>query len=543
MPTLTVDGRSVTVPAGTKVIEAATKAGVWIPRYCYHPGLSIAGNCRMCMVEVEKNPKLQISCHMEVAEGMVVHTDSERVKQAREAVLEFLLINHPLDCPVCDQSGECDLQNFYMNYGLYDSKMREDKVKKHKAVPLGPTVMLDSERCVLCSRCVRYTDEITKTHEFGIFNRGDHAEVGLYPGTELNNPYSGNVVDICPVGALTDRDFRFKLRVWYLGSADSVCNGCSRGCNTQIHFNNDKRPHHAEGARVMRIKPRENADVNKWWICDAGRYGYPFIDEHRIKEAQKNEDNATVAVTRDEALSAVTQALADRKAHPESIAVIGSAQLTNEDAFALRRLFVDTLKVKTGDWTGPAGLGDQDDFLVRADKNPNTAGVEAIFKDIPKTPSAEIFKAVDEGRIKALFVFGQDLAAQFGEPRVQELRKKLELFVYQGSNENKTIPYAHWVVPSSVYAEKDGTFTNFQGRVQRIFQAVPPLGQSLGDWEIFQTLAVGLGDAWGFKKSAAVFAALAGAVPSFQGLTLEKVGKTGALLADAQAPQAAEAGK
>ncbi len=531
MPTITVDGRSITVPAGTKVIEAAEKAGVWIPRYCYHPALSIAGNCRMCMVEVEKNPKLQISCHMEVSEGMAVRTDTPRVKQARQAVLEFLLINHPLDCPVCDQSGECELQNFYMDYGLYDSKMAENKIKKKKAVPIGPTIMLDAERCVLCSRCVRYADEITKTHDFGIFNRGDHAEIGLYPGKELNNPYSGNVADICPVGALTDRDFRFKLRVWYLGAADSVCPGCARGCNTQVHYNRDARPHHAAGARVARLKPRVNMDVNKWWLCDAGRYGYKGIDEHRIKDILKNEANETRKAGWDEALDAVAEILALHKETPEKIAVIGTAQMTNEDAFAMRRLFAGLLKAGAADWTGPAKLGDQDDFLIRADKNPNTAGVEAIFEGMSKTPAAEIFRAADEGRIKVLYVCGHDLAAQFGEQRVAELRKKLDLFVYQGANENKTALYAHWVLPAAVYAEKEGTFTNFQGRVQRIWRVVPPLGDALPDWEIFQRLAADLGEEWGYQKSADIFAAMAAEVPAFEGLTLEKIGKSGAMLA------------
>ncbi len=524
MPTIIVDGKTVTVPAGTKVIEAAEKVGVTIPRYCYHPGLSIAGNCRMCMVDVEKNPKLQISCHMECSEGMVVHTDSPRVKQARQAVLEFLLINHPLDCPVCDQSGECDLQNFYMAYGLYDSKMADNKIKKKKAVAVGPNVMLDSERCVLCSRCERFTDEITKTHEFGIFNRGDHAEIGIYPGKELNNAYSGNVVDICPVGALTDRDFRFKIRVWYLGQADSICNGCSRGCNIQIHYNKDERPHHAAGARVMRLKPRVNADVNQWWICDEGRYGYRFIDEHRLKHVLKNEDTQTVESNWEEALASVSGALAS------SVAVIGSAQLTNEDAFALKKLFVDRLKVRMGDWTGQARLGNQDDFLICADKNPNTAGVEAIFQGIPKTLSSEILDAVDSGQIKVLFVCGQDLVAQFGEERVQALRKKLDLFVYQGSNENRTAGYAHWVLPASVHAEKNGTFTNFQGRVQRLWQAVPPLEQSLPDWEIFMRLAKALGEDWTWTHSAQVFTALAQEIPAFGGMTLETIGKGGMTL-------------
>ena len=305
MPKLTIDGREVTVPDGTTVIQAAEKLGIFVPRYCYHPGLSIAGNCRICLVEVEKIPKLQIACNTPVSEGMVVHTKSDKAEDGRRAVLEFLLANHPLDCPVCDQSGECDLQNFYMNFGLYDPRFREHKVKKKKAVELGPHVMLDQERCILCSRCVRFTDEITKTGEFGIFNRGDRAELGLYPGKVLDNPYSANVVDICPVGALTERDFRFKVRVWYLSSAPTVCNGCSQGCNIDVHFVLD-RPHLNDGARVVRIKPRYNPDVNQ--VVDVRRGALRFgLDRSRTTERRSADQRPDA--TWEQALTAISDRL------------------------------------------------------------------------------------------------------------------------------------------------------------------------------------------------------------------------------------------
>ena len=216
MPKLTIDGKEIEVAAGTNLIEAARRLGIEVPHYCYHPGLSIAGQCRLCMVDIEKTPRPTIACNTVAADGMVVRTETERVKETRRSVMEFHLINHPLDCPVCDQAGECWLQIYYMKHGLYDPRMIDEKVHKPKAVPLGPHVMLDAERCILCSRCVRFCDEITGTGELGIFNRGDHSEIGLFPGKDLDNKYSGNVVDICPVGALTDRDFRFQVRVWYL---------------------------------------------------------------------------------------------------------------------------------------------------------------------------------------------------------------------------------------------------------------------------------------------------------------------------------------
>jgi len=313
---------------------------------------------------------------MTVADGMVVHTKTERVVETRRSVMEFHLINHPLDCPVCDQAGECWLQIYYMRHGLYDPRMADEKVHKPKAMPLGPHVILDAERCILCSRCVRFCDEVTGTGELGIFHRGDHSEIGLFPGKTLENKYASNVIDICPVGALTDRDFRFQVRVWYLDSAKSVCNGCARGCNVEIHTSR-RRPHHNQGKRVARIKPRENALVNKWWICDAGRYGFDWIDdESRLIAPATREAGRAVATTWDAALAALGAAL--RRYRPEEIGILASPQMSNEDLFALKRL-VDQLHLANVDYrVPPAAPGDQDDFLIRADKNPNTRGAELI---------------------------------------------------------------------------------------------------------------------------------------------------------------------
>ena len=371
MLSLTIDGREVGVPAGTTVIQAAEKLGIFIPRYCYHPGLSIAGNCRICLVDVEKSPKLQIACNVPVTDGMVVHTQNDRAEAGRRAVLEFLLANHPLDCPVCDQSGECDLQNFYMNFGLYNPRFREHKVKKQKALTLGPHVMLDQERCILCSRCVRFTDEITKTGEFGIFNRGDKAELGIYPGEVLDNPYSANVVDICPVGALTESDFRFKARVWYLSSAPTVCNGCSQGCNIDMHFVLD-RPHLNDGARVVRVKPRYNPDVNQWWLCDEGRYGLGWLDRERLTEVRAA--NAAEA-TWEQALTAISTALAGAGEEEDGarVGVIASAQLTNEELFLIREIFQRALGARVTA-SVPEKPGSSDDLLIKGGQEPEHPG-------------------------------------------------------------------------------------------------------------------------------------------------------------------------
>ncbi len=539
MPSLTIDGQELSVPAGTTVIQAAEQLGIFIPRYCYHPALSIAGNCRICLVEVEKIPKLQIACNMPVSEGMVVHTKSDVAEDGRRAVLEFLLANHPLDCPVCDQSGECDLQNFYMNFGLYNPRFREHKVKKKKAVTLGPHVMLDQERCILCSRCVRFTDEITKTGEFGIFNRGDRAELGLYPGDVLDNPYSANVVDICPVGALTESDFRFKARVWYLSSAPTVCNGCSQGCNVDLHYVLD-RPHLNDGARVLRIKPRYNPDVNQWWLCDEGRYGFGWLDQARLGKVRGPSAGAAEAAetTWEQALTTISAALSaagsSREQVGSRIGVIASAQLTCEELFLIRQIFRDALGAQVTA-SVPQEPGSSDDFLIKADKNPNTLGATLLGLAGPDAPEAE--QLVDEaiaGNLEALWVFGHDLVKLFGEEKVRQLSEKVSLFVYSGTNENPTVPLAHWVLPSAAYVEKDGTFVNCHGRVQRIGRAFPPLEDSREDWRFLLELAANLDLPLNWREPQEIFQGLAGALAPFEGLSYETIGAQGVDVATAR---------
>ena len=547
MPSLSIDGHEATVPEGATVIQAAEKLGIYIPRYCYHPGLSIVGNCRICLVEVEKFPKLQISCNLLVTDGMVVHTRSPKAEAGRRAVLEFLLANHPLDCPVCDQSGECDLQNFYMNFGLYDPRFREQKVKKKKAVRLGPHVMLDQERCILCSRCVRFTDEITKTGEFGIFNRGDRAELGIYPGDVLDNPYSANVVDICPVGALTESDFRFKARVWYLSSAPTLCNGCSRGCNMNIHFVLD-RPHLNEGARVLRVKPRYNAEVNQWWLCDEGRYGFGWLDRGRLKQVR----GPSGETTWEQALSEISNGLKGSRGNQTSgdaseagpatgprVGVIASAQLTNEELFLIREIFQATLGARVSA-SLPQQPGSSDDFLIQADKNPNTLGATWLELAGPGVPEAEqVVEQARDGSLEVLWVFGHDLVKLFGAETVQEISRKVPLFIFAGTNENPTVPLAHWVLPTAAYVEKDGTFVNFQGRIQRIGRAFPPLEDSREDWRLLLELAMKLDLPLDWAGPQEIFEALAGASEPFSGLSYQKI-ETQGMQGGAQ-PPAAEA--
>ena len=484
MPTLTIDGKQVTVKDGTSVINAAEEAGIYIPRYCYHPGLTIAGSCRMCLVEIEGMPKLEISCHTMAREGMVVRTDTEQVKQARRAMLEFLLSNHPLDCPVCDQSGECDLQNFYMEYGLYDSRFLENKRKGKKATPIGPHVMLDQERCILCTRCVRFTKEISKTDELGVFNRGSESVIDLAPGKTLDNPYSGNVIDICPVGALTERDFRFQCRVWYLTEHVSVCPGCSRGCNISIHFNR-KKAHKAGGRRVMRIKPSYNEEINKWWICDRGRFGYRFIDENRIEQPLVKNESQQVETGWEQALDQASSLIKnniDIKGSP-GIGIIFSPRQTNEELEKSKDLFLERLDISDYSFSNPwEEPGPEDDLLMKADCNPNSRGASEL--GLEGDTQAILRKAAD-GELNLLIVFGHS----FESPAALDLLEKTERIIYVGSNWNETARIADVVLPSAVYAEKDGSFTNFEGKKQQFTQAFLPLGESRPEIEILEQLS------------------------------------------------------
>jgi NADH-quinone oxidoreductase subunit G len=443
--------------------------------------------------------------------------------------MEFHLINHPLDCPVCDQAGECWLQIYYMKHGLYDPRMTDEKVHKPKAVPLGPHVMLDAERCILCSRCVRFCDEITGTGELGIFHRGDHSEIGLFPGRDLVNNYSANVVDICPVGALTDRDFRFQVRVWYLDTAKSVCTGCARGCNVDVHVNR-RRPHHAEGKRVARLKPRYNADVNAWWLCDIGRYHYDFVDApSRLAAPLRRNAGGVAEVAWDDAIAAVGEAL--RRYPPDQVGVLATARLPNEDMLALRRVLEARAITQVAFDVPPATPAQGDDFLLRADRTPNRRGAELIGLG---GDAGGILAAARAGRLKCLWVFGHDLLAS-GWPaaEVTEALRKVETLIFAGTNANATSERAQWVLPLATWVERDGTYTNFEGRVQRFRPAVEPVGQALPGWDVLGRVLTALGGTPAGTRAEHWFRELARAVPAFGSLTYQALGDHGQMIAGA----------
>ena len=469
------------------VLEAAKRAGVEIPHYCYHPALGNPGNCRLCVVEVVGAPKPLVSCRLAVKEGLVVKSVSEAALRAQAASLEFHLVNHPLDCPVCDQAGECALQDYYMKVGRYESSVREDKLHKRKRVPIGPHVMLDQERCILCTRCTRFTEKITKTRELGVFGRGAGESVALAPGKTLDNPYSGNVVDICPVGALTDRDFRYKVRVWYLDKTDSICPGCARGCAIEVHTS-VKRPWHNEGRRVARLKPRFNAEVNDWWICDEGRYGYKNLDSERLGRVlrlKSPSEELSWDKAFDEIAVALKAGIAGKGA--AGLGVIASGVLSNEDWAALKLLFVDTLGAERFLFTPePEQVGQADELLRRREKVPNLRGGLACgFGERIRSASwAEFAEDIQKGEIWGLYIIDRDPAKVWGK-KTAGLLSKLELVVFQGPNKTATADLAHYRLPATAYVEEEGHFTNFEGLVQHYKGALPPIGASRPDWSIF----------------------------------------------------------
>jgi NADH-quinone oxidoreductase subunit G len=528
MPTLEIDGRSVTVADGLNLIQAAEELGIDIPHYCYHPGLSVAGNCRMCLVEVEKMPKLQIACNTRAGEGMIVRTASERVLQARRAVLEFLLINHPIDCPICDQAGECKLQDYYMEHDRQPSRFPlEAKIKKLKAVDIGPLVMLDQERCILCTRCTRFLDEVSKTGELGVFERGNHCMIDLFPGGRLENPYSGNVVDICPVGALTNKDFRFRARVWYLDRTRSVCPSCATGCNIDID--------HRRG-EIFRFRPRSNPAVNGYWMCDEGRLSYRrFQGEGRLLQPVRRGDDGWAAESWQRARAGVTARLAEivEQHGPESIAGLVSAQATCEEMFLFRRWIGDALKARLGGFQWSAAGASGDDFLIDADKNPNSAGLRAL--GLAGVEAERIVAAASEGKTRGLVLLRADLALAYGSEVLDRIADRVDFLVTVDSHFHRTAEVSDVLLPAGSFAETDGTFVNRSGRVQRIREAFPPPGQAKGGWRIIAELLEDTSGEPVPADAAAVFTEMAAAVGGFGQLSYETIGNRGAPLEKAPA--------
>ncbi len=445
-----INGQETKVPEGSLVIEAFKKQAQEISHYCWHPGLSSAGVCRLCMVEIEGDSKLSIACNTKVQEGMRVSNQSEKVKEAVRWGLEYHLINHPLDCPICDQAGECDLQDQYMKFGSYDSSMAEAKVKKRKVVDLGPKIVLDTERCILCSRCVRFTDEVSRTHELGIFNRGDRSEIGVFQDRPLDNNYSINTVDICPVGALTHKDFRFRQRVWYLKTAPSVCPGCSTACNTDVDYNE-------EG--LFRVRPRFNKEINGHWMCDKGRPLYKSANK-KIRSALKGENSRWIRLKTERALKEIKVLLEELS--PDFVL---TGQYSNEEYQALLDFFP---KSSFYHWiSNKKTLNDFDGLLLRGDKNPNTKGLKKIFPKIK--PFTEFEK--NKKNIPLLFVLGPEFFHFFLDMEEKtKLFSQCERLVWMSLAGNPFLPAKEnfFQIPMKSFFEKTGSFVNFKGMTQKV---------------------------------------------------------------------------
>ncbi len=471
----TINGKELEVKEGTSIIQAMTENSEHIAHYCWHPGLSVAGVCRLCMVEIEGNPRVQIACNTMITEGMKVNNTSEKVRDAVKWGLDFHLINHPLDCPICDQAGECGLQDQYMEYGKYDPEMAEPKQKKHKVVDLGPTVVLDSERCILCSRCVRFTDEVSQTHELGLFNRGDRTEIGTHDGKPLDNKYSLNTVDICPVGALTSKDFRFRQRVWYLKDSDTVCPGCSTGCNVKVYFNK-------EG--LFRVKPIYNKDVNGYWMCDEGRDVYKFVNkEHRLLKAKKRTASGWVEMAPGAAAKEVGGLL---KGAGDSIALVLTAQYTVEEYEAIISAFVNEYKTKKIFYwiNNKENFDSFDGLLLRGDKNPNTKGLlKVLNKHGITVTGSDLQTGLGNGSIKTLVVAGPENQMVYPDmaARVAEFAKVGNLIWLQAckSESLDALEGNVYQIPLKTFVEKDGTFINHAGLEQKFKKATVVVSEAL----------------------------------------------------------------
>jgi NADH-quinone oxidoreductase subunit G len=532
-----VDGVWMQFPKGLNLVEVARRVGKFIPHYCYHPKLSVVGNCRMCLVEigspkldVERKvvmaadnhpeiawiPRPQIGCATQISEGMAVRTQSPLVDECRHGVMEFLLINHPLDCPICDQAGECKLQEYSVQYGNDHSRFTEEKVKKPKRVDIGERIVLDDERCIMCSRCIRFSKEMVDDDVLGFTERGSHTTLAVHPGKRFDNNYSLNTVDICPVGALTSKDFRFQMRVWFLKETKSICTGCATGCNTLVASREES---------VYRLTPRENEAVNSLWMCDQGRLGFHFIhDQRRLLEPVIKIGQGRLPAPWSDVIPQAAARL--REFAPEKIALVVSGRLTNEEAFLVselrRTLGGDAVTTDIVPRTGEA-----DGILRSADLNPNTRGLQLFGLSAGGKNLEKIRQGIESGRIEALVVLHEDLVA--GGWPVATLAK-LKLFVVLTLLQSPMTDAADFVLPGASFAEKRGSMINGTGRLQRLNKAIAVPGHAMDDWQILLQLKAALGGGNGIHSIEEVFKAMADAQPVFAGLSLSRIGDLGMVL-------------
>ncbi len=506
MVTLTIEGREVSVPAGTSILEAGKLAGVLIPHYCYHPGLPVAGVCRMCLVEVEKAPKLAPACATAVADGQVVHVHTEKALEARKGVLEFLLLNHPLDCPICDQAGECELQDYTFHEGRASGRSHEPK-RFNPVEDFGGDVVYVTNRCILCTRCVRFMDDIAHDQVLNVSERGDRAVIGKFPDRDLTHPWAGNVIELCPVGALLSKDFLNKARAWELDRSPSICPNCTQGCNSIVETRDNI---------VVRMRPRPNPAVNQFFLCDAGRLGYRWMNgQERIEAPLVRHGDRLGATTWEEATARAAALIGDR-----SVTALVSPMLSNESLYQASLLVHGSggrgvFRVRTGP---EAPLPGVPDLALRADRAANVRGAELLgFERVSAAPS------VSGGDV--LVVIGDHL----DELDATALSGAAATIVI-GTTLPDALRHADVVFPITNVVEEDGTFTNLRGRVQRYQQAKSASGMARPAWFAIGDLLAALGQGSGYWLASEAFAALASGRGEFAGMTYDSLGFHGSMV-------------
>jgi len=524
MPVFQIDGEPVQYEPGEKVLSAALRCGKIIPHYCYHPGMSVVATCRMCLVDVvdlgngRPAPKLQTACSVDATEGMKIETLNEKVEEGRKLVNEFLLINHPLDCPICDQSGECTLQDYAFKYGSGKSEMDYSK-RVNGWRDIGTFVALERNRCIQCSRCDRFTREITGTNEFGMFNRGHELAVDTYTDRPMTNKFQGNMADICPVGAITEKEFRFKRRVWKLKKNHSICTGCSTGCNVTIEHDRNE---------VFRLKPHEHQSVNKWWLCDEGRLTYRKMNERksRIHQPLGLIGENLEGISWEKAYGAIAERIRELKPLPQEVLALTDTHASNEELFLIQKLLKEGFSSENIFCPFPTWEQSESDFfintLITTDKTPNRAGALAL--QIKGDQKNTKLKKVIEGELKVVFVLGNPFE---NESELKEIIKRTQLVIHIGIFHNSWSEMADVVLPGQFYSEKEGTYTNKNQRVQSTEIAVKALRKTRPEWQIISELSQALGHKSSFESIPQVFNAMVQESKAFTGISFDKIGSFG----------------
>lgn len=547
MATVTVNGKEVEIGASERLncIQAAAKVGVEIPAYCWHPALSVVASCRMCLVEVgdkkpdgtvAMQPKLVPGCQTPAKDGTVIISDSQKVKDARKATLEYLLLNHPLDCPTCDQAGECYLQDYSFNYGRGYSRLNEPKNIKPDKTYIGDQITLFTDRCIMCTRCVRFTREVSGSAELQVVSRGSHEEIDIFPGHPVNNPLAGNVVDLCPVGALCSKDFLYQQRVWWLKSQSSVCPGCSTGCSVTVDQNEE---------RVYRLHPRTNEKAQGHFMCDEGRFGWKYThSDQRLSSPEARTNGHVTSSDFDSVLTSVRSALKKAAQGKGKVAAVLSPWMTVEEAYLLAG-FLKSLSGAVTLAMGPVRIEGKDDqfpkdikgnvvepvkFTIRAEKAPNRAGVEAVLSHFAGDvmPFEELLRLSSTGQFSAVYLVGGDPEGWISEIQAEAF-SKIETVIVQDILPSPVLKHATHVLPSGTFVEREGVFVNHKGLAQMIRRSVRGPDGTRPDGRLLWELA----ERSGLIQTDALRSEIATAIPALAAINNPELKVNGVLLEEA----------